>query len=181
MRVDVKGSLKDVERSLGELRGSMPVAATRAINLAITKAQSVAVKSIASEIGLKQKTVRDLLSLRKATRSELLARLEPRSGKRIPVIEMQARQTKKGISYKSEGKRKTIKGAFVAVMKSGHVGAFKRVGKKRLPIVEMLGPSLPKLFVQQHIESAMDEAARDVYGKELDRQIALLLKQAGAA
>lgn len=208
MRVDVTGSLKDVERSLGELREKMPVAATRAMNLAITKARSVAVDSIAAEIGLKKKTVRDLLDMRKATYRELQAVLSPKDGKRIPVIEMSANKTKKGITYKSEGKRKLIKGAFPAVMKSGHVGAFKRVhyGKKspnnprvkgkfwgdrvsttpgnryfsRLPIVEMLGPSLPKLFVQRHIEAAIDGAARAVYGKELDRQVALLIKQAGA-
>lgn len=180
MRVDVTGSLKDVERSLGELRGAMPIAATRAINLAITKAQSVATKTIAAEIGLKQKTVRELLRLRKATRAELFARLEPASGRRIPIIEMNARQTKKGVNYTSRGKRKTLTGAFVAVMSNYHTGVFGRVTKKRLPIVELLGPSVPKLLVQKHILAAIDESARAVYGKELDRQVALLLKRGPA-
>jgi hypothetical protein len=37
------------------------------------------------------------------------------------------------------GKRTLVKGAFVATMKSGHVGIFRREGKARLPIKELRG------------------------------------------
>jgi hypothetical protein len=37
------------------------------------------------------------------------------------------------------GKRALLKGAFVATMKSGHVGIFRREGKARLPIEELRG------------------------------------------
>ena len=41
------------------------------------------------------------------------------------------------VSVKIKGKRKTIRRAFVAKMKSGHTGVFRRRGKKRLEIDEV--------------------------------------------
>lgn len=41
------------------------------------------------------------------------------------------------VSVKIKGKRKTIRRAFVAKMKSGHTGVFRRRGKKRFPIDEV--------------------------------------------
>jgi hypothetical protein len=39
----------------------------------------------------------------------------------------------------NRGKRTLIPGAFIATMPNGHKGVFKRLGKGRLPIKELLG------------------------------------------
>jgi hypothetical protein len=50
-------------------------------------------------------------------------------------------QTRKGVSVEvNRGKRTLVQGAFLAMMRSGHVGIFRRRGKARLPIEELLGP-----------------------------------------
>lgn len=62
------------------------------------------------------------------------------SGEAVPLIAYPARQTRKGVSVEvNRGKRTLLKGAFVATMKSGHKGVFRRSGKARLPIEELRG------------------------------------------
>jgi hypothetical protein len=70
--------------------------------------------------------------------NSLVWRMDVR-GTVVPVASMQYRQTKKGVSVAiNQGRRKLIKGAFEARMKSGHVGIFTRAfrGAPRLPIRE---------------------------------------------
>jgi hypothetical protein len=65
------------------------------------------------------------------------------SGEPVPLVAYPYRQTKQGVSVEvNRGKRTLLKGAFVATLKSGHVGVFRRQGKARLPIEELRGSSL---------------------------------------
>lgn len=59
------------------------------------------------------------------------------SGQLVPVVEFPHRQNRKGVVVSiNVGQRKLIRSAFVARMKSGHVGVFRRRGDERLPIDE---------------------------------------------
>lgn len=61
-------------------------------------------------------------------------------GEPVALTAFPHRQTKKGVSVQvNRGQRSLIEGAFVARMKSGHVGVFRRRGKERLPIQERFG------------------------------------------
>lgn len=66
------------------------------------------------------------------------------SGKPVPVINYGSpRQTRKGVTVSiNKGKRVLIRHAFIATMRSGHEGVFKRTGKKRLPIRELYSSSV---------------------------------------
>lgn len=62
------------------------------------------------------------------------------NGEQVPLIAYPHRQTKRGVSVEvNAGKRTLVQGAFIATMASGHEGVFKRRGKARLPIHELLG------------------------------------------
>jgi hypothetical protein len=62
------------------------------------------------------------------------------SGEPVPLVAYPHRQTKRGVSVEvNRGKRTIVRGSFVATMRSGHKGVFKRSGKARLPIKELLG------------------------------------------
>ncbi len=62
------------------------------------------------------------------------------SGDPVPLIAYPHRQTTKGVSVEvNRGKRTLVQGAFVATMRSGHEGVFRRRGKARLPIEELRG------------------------------------------
>lgn len=62
------------------------------------------------------------------------------TGAPIPVIFYNPRQTRQGVSFKALKRRprKTIRHAFIAEMSTGHVGVFKRRGRKRLPLTSEL-------------------------------------------
>lgn len=67
------------------------------------------------------------------------------------------RQTKKGVTAKAWGKRKLYRHAFMAQMKSGHMGIYRREGRERLPIKEMYGPSVPREMATNEIVNEMHD------------------------
>lgn len=69
------------------------------------------------------------------------------SGRPIPVAEFPHRQVRKGVSAEiTKGRRKLIKGAFTATLRSGHAGVFRRRGKARLPIDEAFTTRVSDVF-----------------------------------
>jgi hypothetical protein len=69
------------------------------------------------------------------------------SGEPIPVIAFPTRQTKRGVVAQiNTGRRTLIKGAFIAVMRSGHKGVFRRRGDRRLPIDEAFTTRVSDVF-----------------------------------
>lgn len=176
---DVKADVREAERGLKGIENGTATAVTRSMNKAIRKAQSTAVKSIAKDVpGIKQKHVRDAMMLKLASRAAWVATVTAKGG-RIPVMDLAARQTQRGVTYRTPQGRQLIPSAFIATTKSGHRGVFKRSGKKRLPIQELFGPSIPRVFIQERIERQIDRDARGEWIKELARQIELLNRQAG--
>lgn len=106
---------------------------------------------------------------------------------RIPLKEFGARQTKKGVTYKIKhtGGRQLIKGAFQGPKPdqrkiSWQNNVFKRVGKARLPIVKLYGPSVWGVFViGRHVIPTQNRAKVEL-NKQVDRRIRFLeLKLAG--
>lgn len=177
--LNVKADTRLAEKALRGLKGGTATAVVRAMNRAIRKAQGVAVKSMAAELpALRQRTIRNATALKLARRTDWVAATSAKGG-RIPIMDLQARQTQRGVSYRAKGGRRLIPGAFIGRMPSGHAGVFRRKGRKRLPIQELYGPSLPRVFVQRHVMSATDTAARAEWQREFARQINLLRTQNG--
>ena len=126
------------------------------INRKVAKrTKSFVAKEVTKELAVAQKVVKSELTFHRKARgaglvnvSDLATEIELKKTQRIPLREFKARQTKKGVSYrisKTSG-RKTIAGAFKGpkpgltfVRFRGHV--MKRVGRARLPIRKLYGPS----------------------------------------
>jgi hypothetical protein len=88
-----------------------------------------------------------------------------------------------GISYKIKkgGKREIIKSAFIATMKSGHQGVFKRTGKSRLPIQEKFGPSIGLVFDRaKTVVRQVTQTAMSNLDKNIDAQVKYLLSRRAA-
>lgn len=121
-----------------------------AVRRAMRKAGSTALRDMRSEASkrvrarkrIKPSYVRRAMTMQRAKGSDISSmewslRV---SGEPVPLVAYPHRQTKKGVSVEvNRGKRTLVKGAFVATMKSGHQGVFKRKGTARLPIRELLG------------------------------------------
>lgn len=118
-----------------------------AMNRAIVSGQTDMARSLASDTGLKISDIKKQLPISQANYSSPRARFGAPL-ERIPLQYFKARQTKRGVTYALKGSRNRIPDAFLATMKSGHPGVFKRTTKKRLPIVELYGPSLGHVFAK---------------------------------
>jgi hypothetical protein len=97
------------------------------------------------------------------------------SGKPIPLIEYDARQTKAGVSVKVMGGRKLIKGAFIAQRMNGVSGVFiedkaavkivvrrakqykrgSKGGWHAFPCRKLYGPSVGGIYANDRIQAAM--------------------------
>ena len=144
-------------------------AAPAALNRTATSKRSQAVKLVAADLGIKQATVRERMNIRRATGSNLESAVQA-SGKRIPIIELKPTpstvirpQPGKGVRYFNpfKGGRRLIPGSFIAQMRSGHVGVFKRLGgalmksKKKESIKELFGGAIPMVLLARRYRETL--------------------------
>lgn len=173
-------------KAILRLKEKAPNAIARSLNRAAGSARTVMVREIARDIGLKQGTVREQLVTREARPDKLHTTIEA-SGKQIPLIDLGAsgpepsRGKGRGVSYRNPGRggRVRIPNAFIATMRSGHRGVFKRVTQARLPITELHGPSLPRVF-EKHMPAAIARGEEQLV-KNLEHEFKFAMQQAAQA
>lgn len=199
--------LREMVKGIKVAEDALKRAAVRAINLTATSARTFLVKMVAKDYGVTQKAVRKELEISTANFSRIqariygsgspgipLSRFSP-SPKRVPsTIHKQGRYLIKlramvpgsdrylprgGIKVMvTRGKRKMIKGAFVARMESGHVGVFRRGEKgKRLPIEELYGPSPIRLVDQDRYQIPLDDHVAETLNKKMAHEATQYLKK----
>jgi len=141
-----------------------PSAVSRALNRAGTTTRAVMARAISKDLGLKVSTVREQLRIEKATPEHLVVRISV-TGKRLPLIDFKARGPEpsrgrgRGVTARLPGGAGRYPQAFIArVGAGGHRGVFIRAAQgasqrrsrgawsPNLPIKELHGPSLPKVF-----------------------------------
>lgn len=182
LRVDA-GDLARAQALLAGVHKGIEKAVTRALNKTATAARTKVIRRIAAETSLLQKVVRRAVTLRRASWKVWQAIIGIR-GRPLPLIWFRARQTRIGVTFqlrKSEG-RKTAEHAFLATMPSGWRGVYRRTGRRRLPIKQLFGPSIREVFANAPglAEQTVRETGAQLH-KELNTQVALLLRGAGTA
>lgn len=167
-----------LKRTLGKLeREVFPVANMRALNRAASKMSTETVRSVSKVMGVKQKDVRDRLTVRKATKTMQNALLRYR-GRPFNLIRFKARQLKKGVKASPWGKRKLWEHAFIAEKNSVKFVAIrrrrgdKRVG--RLPMDALHGPGIAKTAAEDQIAAVREDVMRTVYPAELQKHLTFL-------
>ena len=173
MQVDVqvdRRQVRRVERMLQAVPRGAGKVFSRAINKTATAARRKIVDAVAGELAVRKGELKKRnVKLRKASYTRWAAAIQI-TGKRIPLARFQAKQTRRGVSYRIRrtGGRKTIPHAFLAARHGlQHVwrraaggGPSGLVG--RMPISPRFGPSVPVAM------EGIPAMARQV----LDRQIA---------
>lgn len=75
-------------------------------------------------------------------------------------------------------------GAFVARMKSGHTGIFKRTGGVTSDgsdeIMEIMGGSIPQMLGHENVAQRVTDEAYEVFEKELNEEVYRILYGSGA-
>lgn len=126
----------------GPLKGALKRALRKAGATALRDMRAEASKRVRARKRIKARYITRALTLRRAKGADI-AGMEwalDVSGEPVPLVAYPHRQTSKGVSVEvNRGKRTLVAGSFVASMKSGHKGVFRRRGKSRLPIAELRG------------------------------------------
>lgn len=175
-KVDVSG-LDQLSRNLNKLeRRVFPKAAARAINRTTTTVKAKARRQIAKEMGVKQSSVEKRTKVKRATRQRLAAFIIWR-GRPFNLIQFAARQIRRGVSHKAWGRRQVAKGAFIARMPNGARIVAARVGKLRLPIKALWGPSVPRAAAEKTIQRAIRATVHTVLPQRLRHDIAFFMRR----
>jgi hypothetical protein len=161
-------------------------ATVRALNRALTTGRAEMARLIAADLGLRiGETKKEAISVEEATPTRLSVRLVA-SRRRLPLKEFNARGSMpsrgkgRGVSYRiGSGGRGRVENAFLARMASGHIGVFKRTTKKRLPVIELFGPSIGRVF-EQHRPAVVD-VMREAFNARLDHELKFAFKGGGGA
>jgi len=183
-----KRELRELEAMVKATRRKLPNELKIAINATARKTKTTMSRQVRQELATSAKAVNRTVKITsKATRTSLHSNVRLSKTARVSLKEYKARHTRSGVSYKISKRqgRKTVAGAFMgpkpgatAVKLRGH--AFKRVGKKRLPIQKLHGPSPWGVFKVQKLKQPTVKATRQELTKQIRRRIRFLrLKKSG--
>lgn len=172
LKISVQSDLRQaVARLESDVGAQLGAAAARALNRSAVTTRAEAARKIRERYNLKVGTAKAQMRIDRASRNRLTAQVIV-SGRPIPLFEFSARAGAAGVSVEIlRGKRRTLKGRFLARMKSGHQGVYERKGKPRLPIRELFTVGLPAMFTQRTVLTAIEKVALERFRVELDREL----------
>ena len=155
---------KATEKAFARLKDRAPLAIARALNRSAASATTAMIRAISEDTGIKQKDLRGTTKRNRAiwsseARPDRLVCTVYASVSRIPLMDFNARGPQpsrgkgRGVTAGLRGGAKRYPYAFIAGMRSGHVGVFSRrsaFGERKsrgawspnLPIYELRGPSI---------------------------------------
>lgn len=164
----VNPSLRQIDKivsSINALPEQVNQASMFAINRTAEWLKSTAAKEISAEKRIKLKIIRDRMKIMRANKKQLAANINADmwalKGKDLGDMSQSPIGATAGNYF--------FKGAFVATMKSGHKGVFRRKGTSKLPIKEqyiMLDNYASKL-----IKTLIDKQSQAVFDKHFEHQI----------
>lgn len=184
-----EAKLRKIQKMLRDIPNAMPKVMSRAINRTSKSALAEIARKIAAEVKITQAAIKKGIKITKATYTRWQAWLDLHT-KRIPLIRFRAKPLKKGVSYqisKTGGRKKITEPArpFIQTMPiSGHKGVFRRHTEKtkRLPIVQLFGPSLGGVFEgAAGIAAEVQESTTKKLEKNIDAQVAYILSKRRSA
>jgi hypothetical protein len=186
--------LKRLERQLAGIPRAMPRVMSAGLNRTATGARTKIARTLAGETGIKVGSVRQRLSLIKATHARWRSGVRV-SSKRLSLSVLQPRETRRGLTVKHGRKRVLIRRAFSARKQwfirqpiSGTqkgilgVGEALAIGDQklvaRLPVGAIKGPILARVFAGAESEAARIHAeSMNLLAKNIHDQVRRILAQ----
>ncbi len=188
-----RGQIQALRRLLREIPRDVPKVINRALNKVAKSTHVKILRKISGEYAVSQRVLKEKNVFLTRSNYKNLRAIIKIKGRRISLLAFKAKQLKKGVSYKikKKGGRKTVYGFMesppgsgkATVMPNpigpGHRGVFKRRGRKRKPIVELFGPSIPAAFqnIQEFTAGTLEKEIGNKLGKELMVQAGLMLQR----
>jgi hypothetical protein len=152
-------------------------AINRAAKRAADTAKAESVRQLTSEYTLPASEIRETIATRNIGSDKLGAVMDISSGpfalpKFKGVTPKEVMPPAKGPVHAQikKGGGATLKQAFIAKMKSGHVGVYERQGEKPFPIDQKFGPSTPSMFGREN-DTEINKAVRKLAGETFDKRV----------
>ena len=174
--VRITADFRGVKHELESFAVDTGKAAARALNRTIKAMQVLAVERLAADVGLDRAIVEKATDVDLAVPERLSATLRV-NDKRIPLINFGAVETAAGVA----SRRGFVEHGFIARMRSGHVGVFRRVslvaplrrGRQRswLPIRQRFGPSLAREFQRPEVYEPVVQTATESLPASLREEV----------
>lgn len=169
MAIKIRAEVAKAKKKLARMEKKVQQELANAINVVARKSKASIAKKLSIESGAKTKNIRKLIPIKRAdgrSKRKLFAVLTI-IGKTLATLALSTKVKKSGagLSFKRAKQARFLKGAFVAKLKSGHMGIYTREkGAGRLPISEQRVKSNPDVFID------------DGVGKKEEKKNSVLLK-----
>ncbi len=179
VRLDEK-AVKKLTSYLEATPKVIPVAIARAMNRAIDSTKTEAARILKEQYTIRASSVKQSISVKKASKTELVAEFLSRSPKASlsmasyrysPNRDTTGKAFREVTAEIKKGSPFTVKNGFVW---NGTV--FRRTTNKRLPIEVKSGPTVPQLLGQENAFEELQKNAEEVFMKRLDHEVGALLK-----
>lgn len=204
MVIDAK-QLAKAQKTLGRIHKGAPKALSLAMNRTVKAGRTEISKQTRAVYTIKQKDLYGTLKVNYSSAGNMRAEIRSKHSGMLSLYDFKV--TPKGINSGRTlnasvkvGGGGTLGRAFVAQMKSGHVGVFARVPRKRtffqrvvsfvrgrgpdprrsgrLPIRELPTISAPIMISQSNVAEPAMERMQEVFSKRLDHEMGRLLTNA---
>jgi len=182
--------LAEVYHLFGQMNDLPSKIFSRAINRTMDGTKTDMSSGIRTVLNAKKKDVDRLILISKCTPGTLSGRVKL-SGKLLPMRTFSPKQTSKGVKVKLyvNKEAEVIPSAFMATMKNGYQGVFKRVYKGtptgmpvnkrwnrlpeayRLPIRQLFAPSQVTIFIKDEIFNPFKRSVEKRLEVDLQREI----------
>lgn len=158
--INIEVDSKKVDAAFEAAPKKTGVAILRALKKGTKAGGTHANRVVSKDMGVKVSDVRAKIRLENPTTQTLSGKIRANL-KRIPLIKFGARGPEpsrgrgRGVTYRGKGGRKRHPQAFISAVGGGHRGVFERKGSKRLPIKQLFGPSIGRVF-DEHRKEIME-------------------------
>lgn len=174
---------KDVERYLRDYPKKTRQLIAESMNRAVNAMNTEVRRGISRRYHLTQGQVKAHTAMIKATANKLSCSVTVSDSKkrawhlwdfRVSPRRAGARSPRVAVLRGGRGAR--LQHAFVAQMKSGHIGVFERKGTARHPIKELFSPSPAVMASQSVIKKEVEAKGYEVFEKRMDHALDFLAK-----
>lgn len=185
-------NIEEISNRLGNLSHRTPSVIANAINRTTTNIKANMAKQTTARYNIASGEAKKTINVTKATKGRLegrtISKASPialakfRVSPNRPVTYSKGKPSPKvyKVSVEKGPASKALDAgpkAFIAIMKSGHQGIFRRISNASLPLKQLYGPSVPQMIQNKQSMKKIEEDARDTLQKRIDAEINNILRK----
>lgn len=178
-------AVERVEAILAGVPKGAERALSNAINRGISRVKTGAIKRVKEIYTVQSSAFNEATRIRvnKASTGNLVGFVSF-AGYKIPLYKFKVTPTAPGVRKQvraavMKGGGTPFEDAFIAQMRSGHIGVFERETEKRFPIEEKMGLSAAQMVGNEKVIETLEEEAQQLVNQRLEHEIDRLLSGYG--